>query len=67
MVGSIPLRSESDGDGCWSVQIDSKLAGYARQKKRVALVEKEIQELPAGTKTFQSIGVVGCVLWKQFE
>lgn len=37
-------------------QIDAKLANFARQKKRVALVEKEIDELPEGTTTFQSVG-----------
>lgn len=38
-------------------QIDSKLGAYGRQKKRVALVEKELNELPEGTKTYQSIGL----------
>ncbi|GAB9466606.1 Heat shock protein sti1 [Globisporangium polare] len=37
-------------------QIDAKLANFARQKKRVALVEKEIEELPEGTTTYQSVG-----------
>ncbi|TYZ67536.1 hypothetical protein PybrP1_007764 [[Pythium] brassicae (nom. inval.)] len=37
-------------------QIDAKLAGFARQKKRVALVEKELEELPEATPTFQSVG-----------
>lgn len=37
-------------------QIDAKLANFARQKKRVALVEKEIDELPEDTTTYQSVG-----------
>lgn len=37
-------------------QIDAKLATYARQKKRVALVEAELAELPEHTTTYQSIG-----------
>ncbi|RLN98401.1 hypothetical protein BBJ28_00013022 [Nothophytophthora sp. Chile5] len=37
-------------------QIDAKLAAYARQKKRLALVEKEVAELPEGTNTYRSIG-----------
>ncbi|KAF1336779.1 Heat shock protein sti1, partial [Globisporangium splendens] len=37
-------------------QIDAKLAAFARQKKRVALVEKELAELPESTTTYQSVG-----------
>lgn len=37
-------------------QLDAKLAGLARQKKRVALVENELTELPEATPTFQSVG-----------
>jgi chaperonin cofactor prefoldin len=37
-------------------QIDGKLAAYARQKKRLALVEHEVNELPEGTNTYRSIG-----------
>ncbi|TDH71348.1 hypothetical protein CCR75_003515 [Bremia lactucae] len=37
-------------------QIDAKLAVYSRQKKRLALVEREIVELPKETKTYRSIG-----------
>lgn len=38
------------------MQIESKLAAYARQNKRVALVEKELTDLPEGTITYQSVG-----------
>ncbi|KAE8894342.1 hypothetical protein PF005_g6321 [Phytophthora fragariae] len=37
-------------------QIEAKLAAYARQQKRLALVEREVADLPEGTKTFRSIG-----------
>ncbi|EGZ19854.1 hypothetical protein PHYSODRAFT_328029 [Phytophthora sojae] len=37
-------------------QIEAKLAAYARQKKRLALVEREVADLPEGTKTYRSIG-----------
>uniref|UniRef100_K3WP51 Uncharacterized protein n=1 Tax=Globisporangium ultimum (strain ATCC 200006 / CBS 805.95 / DAOM BR144) TaxID=431595 RepID=K3WP51_GLOUD len=37
-------------------QIDAKLTAFARQKKRVALVEKELVELPEATTTYQSVG-----------
>ncbi|RLN62814.1 hypothetical protein BBP00_00004513 [Phytophthora kernoviae] len=37
-------------------QIESKLAAYARQKKRLALVEREVADLPEGTTTYRSIG-----------
>ncbi|KAG6620853.1 Heat shock protein sti1 [Phytophthora cinnamomi] len=37
-------------------QIEAKLAAYARQKKRLALVDREVADLPEGTKTFRSIG-----------
>lgn len=37
-------------------QIEAKLAAFARQKKRLALVEREVADLPQGTRTFRSIG-----------
>ncbi|GMF60644.1 unnamed protein product [Phytophthora fragariaefolia] len=37
-------------------QIEAKLAAYARQKKRLALVDREVADLPEGTKTYRSIG-----------
>ncbi|POM58267.1 Heat shock protein sti1 [Phytophthora palmivora] len=37
-------------------QIEAKLAAYSRQKKRLALVEREVADLPEGTNTFRSIG-----------
>ncbi|TMW64016.1 hypothetical protein Poli38472_014133 [Pythium oligandrum] len=37
-------------------QIEAKLGAQTRQKKRLALVEKEMTELPEGTVTYQSIG-----------
>ncbi|KAI9908665.1 hypothetical protein PsorP6_003230 [Peronosclerospora sorghi] len=37
-------------------QIEAKLAATTRQKKRLALVEQEMAELPAGTKTYRSVG-----------
>lgn len=37
-------------------QIEVKLAAYSRQKKRLALVEREVAELPEKTKTYRSIG-----------
>ncbi|KAF1773694.1 Tetratricopeptide repeat [Phytophthora cactorum] len=37
-------------------QIEAKLAAYTRQKKRLALVEREVADLPEGTKTYRSIG-----------
>ncbi|OWZ01438.1 hypothetical protein PHMEG_00027171 [Phytophthora megakarya] len=37
-------------------QIEAKLAAYTRQKKRLALVEREVADLPEGTRTFRSIG-----------
>ncbi|ETL45644.1 hypothetical protein F441_04433 [Phytophthora nicotianae CJ01A1] len=37
-------------------QIEAKLAAYSRQKKRLALVEREVADLPEGTKTYRSIG-----------
>ncbi|GMF19719.1 unnamed protein product [Phytophthora lilii] len=37
-------------------QIESKLAAYTRQKKRLALVEREVADLPEGTNTYRSIG-----------
>ncbi|KAG7375994.1 hypothetical protein PHYPSEUDO_014702 [Phytophthora pseudosyringae] len=37
-------------------QIEAKLQAYARQKKRVALVEREVADLPEGTTTYRSIG-----------
>uniref|UniRef100_A0AAV1UBZ7 Uncharacterized protein n=1 Tax=Peronospora matthiolae TaxID=2874970 RepID=A0AAV1UBZ7_9STRA len=39
-----------------SEQIDMKLAAYMRQKKRLALVEQEVADLPEGTRTYRSIG-----------
>eukprot|EP00644_Phytophthora_capsici_P001790 jgi/Phyca11/108182/e_gw1.14.122.1 len=37
-------------------QIESKLQAYTRQKKRLALVEREVADLPEGTNTYRSIG-----------
>ncbi|GLD97465.1 hypothetical protein PINS_up006149 [Pythium insidiosum] len=37
-------------------QIESKLAAFGRQKKRLALVEKEVTDLPQDVVTYQSIG-----------
>ncbi|KAL3665446.1 hypothetical protein V7S43_009481 [Phytophthora oleae] len=37
-------------------QIEAKLQAYSRQKKRLALVEREVADLPEGTNTYRSIG-----------
>ncbi|CAI5747325.1 unnamed protein product [Peronospora destructor] len=37
-------------------QIEAKLAAFTRQKKRLALVEREVVDLPEHTNTYQSIG-----------
>ncbi|CEG39483.1 small glutamine rich tetratricopeptide repeat-containing partial [Plasmopara halstedii] len=43
------IQHESD-------QIEAKLAAFSRQKKRLALVERELIDLPEGIKTYRSIG-----------
>ncbi|CAH0482400.1 unnamed protein product [Peronospora belbahrii] len=37
-------------------QVEAKLTAFTRQKKRLALVEREVLDLPKSTNTYQSIG-----------
>lgn len=38
-------------------QIEAKISANLRQKKRLDLIEKELEELPESTVTYQSIGM----------